>query len=264
MNCKNCHTELTADSDFCNRCGGKVIRNRLTFKNLFEHISETFFNYDNKLLRTFVDLFKKPEAVIDAYVKGVRKRYVNPLSFFGITLTISGLSVFIIKKYYLEYLDFSKMFSEELINNPVSKQMLEDSATGGTFEYSSLILSAMIPIMAIISFVVFFDKRYNLTEHIILYMYGMSTIIIISVFAGQLVLFFIPEKYLLFSLLLYLVMFIYHSYVLKRIFKLGFGQLLLRILFFFAVFVAVYIITIIIFLIILFITGGIQDFIPKK
>ena len=52
MNCKNCHTELHDHDDYCPNCGARVIRNRLTFKNLFEHISETFFNYDNKLLRT--------------------------------------------------------------------------------------------------------------------------------------------------------------------------------------------------------------------
>ena len=84
MNCKNCQNELTPESDYCNICGGKVIRNRLTLKNLFEHVSETFFNYDNKLLRTFIDLLKKPDEVINSYVKGVRKRYVNPLSFFGV------------------------------------------------------------------------------------------------------------------------------------------------------------------------------------
>ena len=83
MECKNCSNQLSTNSDFCNSCGAKVIRNRLTLKNIFEHIIETFFNYDNKLLRTFIDLFKKPEKVIDGYINGVRKRYVNPISYFG-------------------------------------------------------------------------------------------------------------------------------------------------------------------------------------
>ena len=68
MNCKNCDTLLKEQDDFCNSCGAKVIRNRLTVRNLFEHFSETFFNYDNKLLRTFTTLFTKPEVVIEGYI----------------------------------------------------------------------------------------------------------------------------------------------------------------------------------------------------
>lgn len=110
MNCKNCHTELLQEDDYCRKCGGKVIRNRLSFKNLFEHLSETFFNYDNKLLRTFVQLIKNPEDVIVGYIDGVRKKYINPISFFGLSLTLSGLSIFILKKFYIEHLDFSNLF----------------------------------------------------------------------------------------------------------------------------------------------------------
>jgi hypothetical protein len=107
MECKNCKNQLPENSDFCNECGGKVIRNRLTFRNIFEHISETFFNYDNKLLRTLVDLFKKPETVIGGYIDGVRKRYVNPISYFGLAITMSGLYLIIVSKFYPESMDFS-------------------------------------------------------------------------------------------------------------------------------------------------------------
>ena len=90
MNCKNCKTELSIDSSYCNTCGGRVVRNRLTFRNLFEHITETFFNFDNKLLRTFIDLFTKPERVIAGYISGVRRQYVNPISYLALVLTIGG------------------------------------------------------------------------------------------------------------------------------------------------------------------------------
>lgn len=91
MNCKNCNTSLTLESDFYNCCGAKVIRNRLTIKNLFEHLIETYLNYDNKFLQTFIGLIKCPENVIGSYVFGVRKKYINPLSFLAISLTLSGI-----------------------------------------------------------------------------------------------------------------------------------------------------------------------------
>lgn len=263
MNCKNCDTALTADSSYCNICGAKIIRKRLTLKNLFEHISETFFNYDNKLLRTFVDLFKKPEVVIGSYVDGVRMRYVNPISFFGISLTLSGLSIFLIKKFYLEYFDFSKIFEAEIHNNPASKQIMENSMNM-SFEYGSLLLSAAIPLMAVISLIVFYNKHYNFTEHIILYLYSMSAITILSVIVGQIILIAIPDQYITFAFGLYIFMFLYYLFALKRIFKLTIKQLILKTLLFFVVFMFTYIGFSILMAIVMFATGAFnpQDFAP--
>lgn len=257
MNCKNCYYELTPNSDYCNICGGKVIRNRLTLKNLFEHVSETFFNYDNKLLRTFIDLFRKPEVVIGSYVNGVRKRYVNPLSFFGVSLTLSGLSIFILRKFYLQYLDFSKVFTSEIYENEFSQQVLQNSSDSA-FEYNSLIFSFLIPLLALISIIVFYNKHYNFTEHIIIYLYSISALTIGSIIIGHIVLFIIPEKYLLFTLIFYLIMFIYHAYILKRIFQLTALQLLLKTLFFLILFLAVYILLSILVAIYMIATGAIN------
>ena len=118
MICKNCHTNLVEGADYCYNCGAKVIRKRLNFRNLFEHISETFLNYDNKLFRTLVKLLTDPVDVIDSYVQGVRKKYVNPLSFFGLALTLSGLFIFILRKYYLDQIDFSVLLMD---NNPINE-----------------------------------------------------------------------------------------------------------------------------------------------
>lgn len=93
MNCKNCNTNLAVEQNYCFECGAKVIRNRLTLANIFSEVKEHLFQYDNKLLQTFILLFKKPEAIIVSYIEGVRKRYVNPISFFGVALTLSGLYV---------------------------------------------------------------------------------------------------------------------------------------------------------------------------
>jgi hypothetical protein len=260
MNCKNCQTPLKEEDEYCNLCGGKVIRNRLTFRNLFEHLSETFFNYDNKLLRTFTQLFKDPEDVIVGYINGVRKKYINPISFFGLSLTLSGLSIFIIKKFYIQYLDFSQLFDG--LNLP--EGTLENSS-GGALEYNSLIYSALIPLLALISCITFLDKKYNYTEHVIIYLYSMSLLSIISVVLAQIVLLIMPTTYLLFSLTIWIIMFIYHSYILKRIFKLTLGNLVLKSIIALALFFALYIGAVIIsFIIILILNGGnLEAFRPK-
>jgi hypothetical protein len=243
LNCKNCHAQLLEEDDYCNKCGAKVIRKRLTLRNLFEHLSETFFNYDNKLLRTIIDLCVRPEEVIAPYINGVRKRHVNPISFFGLSLTLSGLSIFLIQKFYLEYFDIVAWFSNlEIFNNPGSKQALANYSTNDSLEYSSLIYSAIVPVFALISWIIFWDKKYNFTEHIVIYLYSMSLVSIFSVLVGQIVLFISPTSYIPFVFLTYPVILVYHCYLLKRIFNLSPLELLARTLLFLIVFFVLYII----------------------
>ncbi|WP_047545484.1 DUF3667 domain-containing protein [Psychroserpens sp. Hel_I_66] len=266
MNCKNCNYELPTNSDYCNACGGKVIRNRLTFKNLFEHFTETFFNYDNKLLRTFIDMFKKPEVVIDTYVQGVRKRYVNPVSFFGIILTINGLNIFLISKFFKKYLDASQMMGDTAsAENEATRKMLALSSDF-SLEYGSLLFSLLIPLAALVGLIVFYNKRYNYTEHVILYLYSMSMYSILSVIFGLLVLLIVPNSYMSFAIVMYVFIFVYHCYIFKRLFSLSMKQLILKILLFLVVFFIFYIGISILVTILLLITGAInlEDFVPKK
>ncbi|TXE18651.1 hypothetical protein ES692_06300 [Psychroserpens burtonensis] len=136
--------------------------------------------------------------------------------------------------------------------------MLENSSNS-SLEYGSLMLSAMIPLMAIISLIVFYDKNYNFTEHIIVYLYSMSALTIISILFGQIVLLIIPEYYLLFALILYVALFIYHCYAFKRIFKLSAGDLILKMFLFFIAFFVFHIAFGIIMAIIMFINGDFQQ-----
>ena len=260
MNCKNCHITLEEHDDYCKSCGAKVIRNRLTLRNLFEHISETFFNYDNKLLQTFIQLFKQPEDVIVSYINGVRKKYVNPISFFGLALTLTGLSIFLLKKFYMQHLDFSGFFGD--IN---FSQNAFDSSFSFGLEYNSLIYVAFIPISAIISWIVFIDKKYNLTEHAIIYLYSMSFLMVLMFFIAQIALLLTPSNYMLFSLLLWPLMFLYHCYILKRIFKLSLGSLIIKSMLFFILFFVTYIGVSILVFVIMLITGvvNLEDFAPK-
>lgn len=260
MHCKNCQTELLELDDYCRSCGGKVIRKRLTFRNLFEHLSETFFNYDNKLLRTFTKLFTQPEDVIVGYIDGVRKKYINPISFFGLALTITGLSIFILKKFYLDSLDFSGFV--ENMNMP---EGFMDSSLNSSMEYNSLIYSVLVPLFALVSWIVFLDKTYNLTEHIIIYLYSMSLLSVVSVIVGQITLLVSPNHYMTYGLLMWPLMFLYHCYILKRIFKLSFGSLVLKSFFAVVLFFIVYVAISILLVIIMFATGSLnlEDFAPK-
>ncbi|WP_460218361.1 DUF3667 domain-containing protein [Psychroserpens sp. MEBiC05023] len=264
MNCKNCQTELQINSDFCYSCGGKVIRNRLTFKNLFEHISETFFNYDNKLLRTIIDLFKKPEEVIGGYINGIRKRYVNPISFFGLTLTIVSLEWFILQKFF-----------PHLMNMASISPNGDETFASGLFEviqkYGSILMMLYVPLYAIISRVVFFDKKtFNYTEHVVAYIYILSVISLLGAVLNILCVLFGYDLGVI-SYVNLLVQVLYISYCFKRLYQISTGEIIGRTFISFFVYMILYVIVVaLIFIIIYFVDGKetiieiIKSFMPKK
>lgn len=236
-----------------------MIRKRLTLKNLFEHVSETFFNYDNKLLRTCTTLFTDPVDVIDGYVQGVRKRYVNPLGFFGLSLTLSGVALFVLQKFYIDEIDLSIYLYGSNDGEGFRDVM------SSIIEYNSIFFAFLIPFFALISWIVFINKKYNYTEHIVLFFYSMSLLNILSVISSQVVLWIDPALYAYTGIAFFIAMFIYHCYIYKHLFSLSWLSLILKTMLFFIVFIIAYIGMSIAFFLALMLTGQIDlnDFTPN-
>jgi hypothetical protein len=260
MNCKNCDTALQPEVSFCYECGAKVIKNRITFKNLLVYFGETFFNFDNKLLQTVINLIKDPKDVIDGYVKGVRKKYIEPLGFFAISLTLSGLYLVIIQKY------FPDIFNMEGIYDNQTSAMVSQKSSKILTEYNSILNFIFIPAAAGMSWLIFLDKHYNFTEHAVMYFYTLSLFSITSVVITIPIISIDSDLVFPLSPILYLIFFIYMGYVLTNIFSLNLKQLIIKFLIFLPVFFVVYIVFSILLVVILFITGdlSLQDFQPPS
>ncbi|MEZ4792748.1 MAG: DUF3667 domain-containing protein [Gelidibacter sp.] len=249
MECKNCRTPLTDQSAYCYACGGKVVRNRLTIRNLFEHFSETFLNYDNKFFQTFINLFKKPEDVIGSYIDGTRKKYVDVISFFAIAITITGIEYFILHTFYPEFLDLSQVtakgteqFSNEFL------QLVQ--------KYQSFALMLFVPVYALMGRLVFLNiKKYNYTEVLVIFMYIIAQMTIV----GSLII--IPSAVLGFkmgimSIFIMSIQIAYSAYCLKRLYGLSFLGMVLKSLLFLVVLFLFYILFTVIFMILLFLING--------
>ncbi len=258
MVCKNCNTEFTDDKDFCSGCGAKVIRNRLTLKALFSHFSEQFLNYDNKFLQTFIYLFIKPEKVIGSYINGTRKKYVNVISYFAIAITLSGLYIFILNKFFPNSLDISVVTAEgqENFSSNLMKVVLE---------YQSIVMMLYIPIFALMSKIVFFNiKKYNYTEHLTIFMYIQAQISIVLAIVGVVNGFFGITIGAM-SVLTILLMILYSAYCLKRLYKLSIKGIFLRTLLFLGVLVVFYIIFTILFIgVMTYQYGGFAEFMEAQ
>ena len=222
MNCKNCNTSLSKLINYCPLCGAKIVKKRLTFKNITADISEQFLNIDNKFLKTFIHLFSKPESVINGFIDGTRKKYVNVIQYFAIALTLVGVQVFLMKTFFKDAMEFDPSIfgsvanPEAQKNNPFANFDFEEINN-----FQSIIYILSVPISTIatwISYYILGIRHYNFTEHLVINLYYSAQIILITAILSILFLCF-GLDYLLISGGVSVLTFGYFFYVLKRVFN---------------------------------------------
>ncbi|MCK7591365.1 DUF3667 domain-containing protein [Subsaxibacter sp. CAU 1640] len=257
MNCKNCKTDLLEDSDYCYSCGGRVIRNRLTMGNLFAHFSETFFNYDNKFFQTFINLFKKPEDVIDSYINGTRKKYVDVISYFALAVTITGLYVFVQRKFFPDIMDYS-MYAAN------GQEEMQKEWVSILQEYNSIFMMLYVPFYAILARITFLGlKKYNYTELLVVFMYIQAQL---SLTSSVLM---IPIMWLnwnvgLISFAFVGLMILYSAFCLKRLYDLNLSNMILRTLIFLALMLVFWFIVGIIMFVVWYLNGNLDTMIEAQ
>jgi hypothetical protein len=254
MNCKNCELPLEESSNYCLICGAKVIRNRLTLRNLFSSFSHEFFNYDNKFLQTFLHLIKDPRNVIGGYIKGTRKKFVNPISFLMIAITITGIEYFLLSNYFPNYYEMISFGSQDL---PGFNEKVEQFIK----EYQSFIIISMIPFYALMSKIVFLKRKdFNLTEHLVIFMYVVAQLSIMGMFftlGGALLGYNVGSI----SIVLLPLQIVYSAYCLKMLFNLSLKGIILRTLLFLMVFIIFYLVATVLAVVGIFIFYGEEFFI---
>lgn len=264
MNCKNCKTLLEDSSKFCNECGAKVINHRITLGYLWGEAKEGLFSLDSsKPIRTFIDMFTKPEVVIDGYVNGVRKRHINAFGYFTIALTFSSFFFFVFLKWFPNLLDYSVQSVN--YSDAYSKEQLElqSNFTKTMFEYSSLVFFLTIPLMSLVSRIVFWkNKKYNYAEHLIINLYTYSHLSLVSTFLYFLTI-WSQSLFTIVSFSVLFVQIIFYCYVLKRLYGLDLGEILLKLLIFLLIFGVIAFLLIIVGIIIGFTSGSFDGIIEE-
>jgi hypothetical protein len=245
LNCKNCNKPLKDTQKFCDDCGAKVIQNRLTPAILVTQVNEEFLSIDNKLLLTFIDLFKKPETVIDGYINGTRKKYIDVIQYFALSLTLAGIQVFLMQTFFKEALEFSPEIikaiesSPSQKNNPFFNNSFDDFS-----KYQGMIYILTVPFSALATWLGYYflgERTYNFTEHLVLNLYYSAQIIIITaVFSIVFLLFGL--NYLIVSTLITVPTFIYMFYVLKRVFKDSLREAIAKFLFVMVIYFTIFLV----------------------
>jgi len=232
MDCKNCDQLLHVSNHYCSNCGAPVVMNRLTFKQIIHEFSERYLSFDNKFLITFIALFKCPQLVINGFIDGLRTKYVNPVTYAIIAVTVSGFSVYLIKKGF-----YGDVISQAVAQTETNDKVPFDMRAymEGVFDYQNIIFFLSIPILGIISKIVFYDhKKFNIAETSLIYTYTYSQFTIVSFLLSIILVLLFGIDYGVYSFITFPLMIGYHAYALKKVFELSWSQLFLKLFLFLA------------------------------
>ncbi|WP_343485643.1 DUF3667 domain-containing protein [Allomuricauda sp. d1] len=252
MQCKNCNSSLRSDFGYCPVCGAKVIRNRLTLKNVWHDLSFQVFNLDNTLFKTLKHLLSKPALVAETYISGARKKYMNPISFFAIAVTLSGIMFWVLKDIY---------------GLKLMEQTNQNFDGDKIFKYQALLSYFSVPFYALSTFLVFIDiRKYNFTEHLVIALYIVGAYSFVQVFVSILLFGLFDLSYFWFTNIFIVAILLYWFYTLKKLHHIKFWNTLVRLLLFLPMyFISAFIPTMAI-MIFMLISGeyNLQDFAPKN
>ncbi|NJN50264.1 MAG: DUF3667 domain-containing protein [Polaribacter sp.] len=248
MECKNCNYSLTENAQFCDHCGAKVVKSRITLKEMISLFFEDVFGVDSRFFRTLKEMAIHPNKVLEEYLTGVRKRYVNPFAFLAIAV---GISLIVFKYFEDDFLRVNSEFNketiaalkkdanldlakykdkpaEELKKLQVKKQSASlqlkfmDGYMKFMLNYYNLIMFIFLPFYALLSKWTY-PKPHNFGEHIVMnaYIVSFTTLGTLLFFGFS---FLNPKIYtysFLFTILFYLFAFgkLYQKKFVAKLFK---------------------------------------------
>lgn len=168
--CINC--EQSTLGKFCSHCGQKQGVARLTWSSVFVELQKRLFGFDNNYLRTVKDLTIRPHVVIDSVIEGNRIRYVGPVGYYFVMITVYILLMSLIN------VDMSEIMGTvgNSINSGATESQiaLQNKINGFIVDNFRLLAFLMMPFFILGVWLVFKNKGYNFLETSVITFYGQA------------------------------------------------------------------------------------------
>ncbi len=188
--CQNCNREIT--ENFCVNCGQKKFK-RIDRKYISDELQYTVVHWNKGLLYSIKKLIKNPGKTARTFVEGDRVNHYKPIS---MVFILSAFGAFLSVKVF-GFVDVMK--AQMMTANKSMSAGFADSYISFYMNYSSFIMLALIPIMAIFTKLAFKKWGHNYYEHIVINAYGLSCYSALSMLIMYPIMFMIKSNVQMFS-----------------------------------------------------------------
>jgi len=163
--CKGCQQPGTGK--YCSQCGESLQTKRISLSNLFHEVIHFFTHLDKGIGHTLSQLFLRPGHMQREYIDGRRKDHQKPFSFFFLSATVTGLSLYWINILLKDFYGAGNMKESAFFH-----------------QYMIFLLVLSLPYFTLVTWLFFYKAGYNLAEIGVLLLYTMSIFFLMVIFSN--------------------------------------------------------------------------------
>lgn len=169
--CPNCEAEIKDQQKFCAECGQKFPVYRFTLRNFFHEFLHAFTHADRGIFHLLFHLSTKPGVVAREYVKGKRKKYFSPFTFFLIVMALFVFTNNVFKGTPIDRKTDPRVIAyiptEEGKQKYIGLIHRANVVDKFTHKNGNMVAMIAIPFISFFTWLFFRKKKYNYAEHLI-------------------------------------------------------------------------------------------------
>lgn len=176
-NCINCGEEFIGN--FCHSCGQKKDVKRLTMKSVWIDFQKRILGLDNSFLRTFKTLWIAPGVVAKDNIEGNRVKYVGPVGYFFVVITLLVLLISLFGVNWNEFM--SESTNPFGLEQSEKQSALQEQMMERIFDNFRVFQFFIIPFMAFSAKLFFRKSGYNYLEHMVLVFFVQGQMVFLTI-----------------------------------------------------------------------------------
>jgi hypothetical protein len=159
--CKLCGFQ--GSEKYCSRCGEPYTVKRITLPGLLHDAFHILTHLDKGFVYTMKTLIISPGFMQRNYIEGQRRKHQKPISMFFVCATIAAVCRYWVFSVLIKYYHVGSMAEANF-----------------SHAYMVIFQIALLPLYALITYLLFYKERYNYAEIGVLTLYTISIIFLVA------------------------------------------------------------------------------------